>query len=149
MLSKDFTVLVNGLVKSFRYKTYDVKTEYGYTDLLCEFEAKSSILVDGEVNTIKVEADVIDGVCVYITVNKTIALHTGESLMNCMYSKSKTPSRVMDSIVEDINRSIEMYAGERDFSFVESVISLVLSINSFDTNTNLYNDVAYSILDVA
>ena len=42
-----------------------------------------------------------------------------------------------------------MYAGERDFSFVESVISLVLSINSFDTNTNLYNDVAYSILDVA
>lgn len=51
---KNFSTISNGLVKQFTCSTEEVITEDGYTDLVCTFKIKSSMLINGFLETIGV-----------------------------------------------------------------------------------------------
>ena len=42
-----------------------------------------------------------------------------------------------------------MYLGVKGFDFAYSLLNMVLGINSFDTDTYLYNKVTNNLLDIA
>ena len=144
---RGFNVKVNGLAKTYSYTTEEVETSYGYTTLLCKMEATSTIIVDGEYAVIRVYAEVYDGVVISLNIGESREhkqLESFSSLIN-----AKNVSNEVNKLVEDIRYMASNYAYERDYAFIESVMTMVLNINSYNSDTCLYNNSIYSLSQIA
>ena len=147
MLGKGFNVLVNGLAKSYSFTTEEVESDYGYTDLLCKMEAISTIIVDGEYAVIKVYAEVYDGVVISLNISKSREHKQIESFLSLITGKNI--SKTVDELIDSIRYEVNNYVYERDYAFVESMMAMVLNLNSYDSNTCLYNEETYSLEQIA
>lgn len=146
-LNKSFEVNVNGLEKSYSIKTEEVESQYGYTDLLYKMEAKSTILIDGEYALIKAYIEVYDGVVTHMHIGQDNNHLQLESFLDSMTAKGV--SRKVDMLVDDIKYEASSYIGEKDINFAYSLLSMVLNLNSYDSDTYLYNEETYSLAQIA
>lgn len=146
-LDKGFEVMVNGLLKSYSFSTEEVETSYGYTDIVCKMEAKSTILIDGEYALIKAYVEVYDGVVTHMHVGRDNNHLQLESFLDSMTAKGI--SKKVDMLVDDIKYEVSSYIGEKDINFAYSILTMMLNINSFDTSTYLINNTTYNLVDVA
>lgn len=146
-LSKGFDIKVNGLAKSFSRSSVEVETKYGYTDLLCKMEAISTVLVDDEYIALRVYAEVYDGVVINLKVSQSKVHKQLESFLGVV--NTNDVSNTVNSLLDDINCMIDTYVYERDYAFVESVMAIVLNLNSYDSDTCLYNKETYNLAHVA
>lgn len=145
--NKGFEVKVNGLAKTYSFTTEEVESQYGYTDLLCKMEATSTVLVDGEYTVIRVYAEVNDGVVISLHIGQSRVHKQIESFLSLI--NAKNVSNTVNRLIEDIRSTVDMYVYEKDYAFVESVMTMVLNLNSFDSDTCLYNDNTYSLAQIA
>ena len=145
--NKSFEVNVNGLVKSYSITTEEVDSQYGYNDLLCKVEATSTIFVDGEYAVIRAYAEVYDGVVISLDIGQSRVHKQLESFVSLITAKDV--SKTVNELIDNIKYEASSYIYEKDFAFVESVMTMVLNINSFDTDTYLYNNTTYNLVDVA
>lgn len=144
---KGFEVMVNGLAKTYSFTTEEIESKYGYTDLLCKMEATSTILVDGEYAVIRVYAEVYDGVVISLHIGQSRVHKQIESFLSLI--STKNVSNAVNKLIEDIRYITSTYAYERDYAFVESVMTMVLNLNSYNSNTCLYNEETYSLAQIA
>ena len=144
---RGFNVKVNGLAKTYSYTTEEVETSYGYTTLLCKMEATSTIIVDGEYAVIRVYAEVYDGVVISLNIGESREHKQLESFSSLI--DAKDVSNEVNKLVEDIRYMASNYAYERDYAFIESVMTMVLNINSYNSDTCLYNNSIYSLSQIA
>ena len=145
--NKGFEVMVNGLAKTYSFTTEEVETSYGYTTLLCKMEATSTIIVDGEYAVIGVYAEVYDGVVISLNISESREHKQLESFLSLITAKNV--SNEVNKLVEDIRYMTSTYAYEKDYAFVESIMTMVLNLNSYDSDTCLYNNVTYSLAQIA
>ena len=144
---RSFKININGLEKSYSCSTEEVETSYGYKDFVCKMEAKSTILIDGEYALIKAYVEVYDGVVTYMNICRDNNHLQLESFLDSM--NDNRISRKVDTLIDNIKYEVNSYIYEKDFNFAESVMTMVLNLNSFDTNTWLYNEETYNLVDVA
>ena len=145
--NKSFEVNRDGLLKSYSIKTEEVESQYGYTDLLCKMEATSTVLVDDKYVSIKANIEVCDGVVISYHVYQSRIHKQIESFLDSMTIKNI--SKAINELVEDIKYEANSYIGEKGYDFAYSLLRMVLSLNSYDSNTCLYNEETYSLVDVA
>lgn len=144
---RNFKIEVNGLEKSYSITTEEVETAFGYSDLICKMEAKSTVIIDGEYALIKAYIEVYDGVVTHVHIgrdNNHLQLESFVSLIT-----AKDVSKTVNELIEDIRYMASNYIGEKDINFAYSLLSMVLSLNSYDSNTCLYNEETYSLAQIA
>lgn len=144
---RSFKIEVNGLEKSYSCSTEEVETAYGYTDVVYKMEAKSTILIDEKYTLIKAYIEVYDGVVTHMHIGRDNNHLQLESFLDSMTAKGV--SKKVDMLLDDIKYEASSYVGEKDINFAYSILTMVLNINSFDTNTYLYNNTTYNLVDVA
>ena len=145
--NRNFEITVNGLLKSYSLSTEEVETSYGYKDFVCKMEAKSTILIDGEYALIKAYVEVYDGVVTYMNICRDNNHLQLESFLDSM--NDNRISRKVDTLIDNIKYEVNSYIYEKDINFAYSILTMILNINSFDTNTYLINDTTYNLVDVA
>ena len=145
--NKSFEVMVNGLAKTYSFTTEEVESEYGYTDLLCKMEAISTIIVNDEYAVIRVYAEVYDGVVINLHIGKSRVHKQVESLVSLI--NAKNVSNEVNELVDIIRYTADNYAYEKDYAFAESMMVMVLNLNSYNSNTCLYNEETYSLAQIA
>ena len=145
--NKSFEVSVNGLVKSYSITTEEVDSQYGYNDLLCKVEATSTIFVDGEYAVIRAYAEVYDGVVISLDIGQSRVHKQLESFVSLITAKDV--SKTVNELIDNIKYEASSYIYEKDFAFVESVMTMVLNLSSYDSNTCLYNEETYSLAQIA
>ena len=145
--NKGFEVKVNGLAKTYSFTTEEIESKYGYTDLLCKMEATSTIMVDDEYIVIRVYAEVYDGVVISLDIGQSRVHKQIESFSSLITAKdvSKTVNELIDSIKYEVSTCVY----EKDYAFVESIMAMVLNLNSYNSNTCLYNEETYSLAQIA
>lgn len=143
---RNFNIVANRLVKQFNCSTEEVVTKEGYTDLVCKFNALSSMMINGTLETIGVAIEILDGVVVSYRIYKTNR-HIAKGEMNLLFHN--TDFSAINMLINDIRYEAESYIGEKGYDFAYSLMRMVLGINSFDTNTYLINEETYSLIDVA
>lgn len=144
---RSFKIEVNGLEKSYSCSTEEVETSYGYTDIVCKLEAKSTVLIDEEYALIKAYVEVYDGVVTHIHICRDNEYNQVEAFSSLIHANGV--SKAVNELIADIKYELASYIGEKDFNFAYSLLNMVLNINSFDTNTYLINDTTYNLVDVA
>lgn len=145
--NKSFEVKINNLVKSYNIETEEIESQYGYTDLLCKMEAMSTIFVDGEYAVIRAYAEVYDGVVISLDIGQSRVHKQLESFISLITAKDI--SKEVNELIDNIKYEVSSYVYEKDFAFVESIMTIVLNLNSYDSNTCLINNATYSLVDVA
>ena len=110
-------------------------------------EATSTVLVDDEYAVIRVYAEVFDGVVINLHIGQSRVHKQLESFVSLITAKDV--SKTVNELIDNIKYEASSYIYEKDFAFVESVMTMVLNINSFDTDTYLYNNTTYNLVDVA
>ena len=145
--NKSFEVKINGLAKTYSITTEEVESQYGYTDLLCKVEATSTIFVDGEYAVIRVYAEVYDGVVISLDIGQSRVHKQLESFISLI--NAKDISNTVNELIDNIKYEANSYIYDKDFAFVESIMTMVLSLNSYDSNTCLYNEENYSLAQIA
>ena len=144
---RNFKIEVNGLEKSYSITTEEVETAFGYSDLICKMEAKSTVIIDGEYALIKAYIEVYDGVVTHVHIGRDNNHLQLESFLDSMNANGV--SNKVDMLVDDIKYEASSYIGEKDINFAYSLLSMVLSLNSYDSNTCLYNEETYSLAQIA
>lgn len=143
---RNFNIVSNGLVKQFNCSTEEVVTKEGYTDLVCKFNALSSMMINGTIETMGVAIEILDGVVVSYRVYKTNR-HIAKGAIDLSFHS--TDSSAINILLNSIREEADMYLGVKGFDFAYSLLNMVLGINSFDTDTYLYNNVTNNLLDIA
>ena len=144
---RSFKIEVNGLEKSYSCSTEEVETSYGYTDVVYQMEAKSTVLIDGEYALIKAYVEVYDGVVTHVHIGRDNNHLQLESFLDSMTANGV--SKKVDMLIDDIKYELALYVGEKDINFAYSLLSMILNLNSYDSNTCLYNNTTYNLVDVA
>ena len=145
--NKSFEVKVNNLEKSYSITTEEVETAFGYVDVVYKMEAKSTVIIDGEYALIKAYIEVYDGVVTHVHIGRDNNHLQLESFLDSMNANGV--SNKVDMLVDDIKYEASSYIGEKDINFAESIMTMVLNLNSYDSNTYLYNNTTYNLVDVA
>ena len=145
--NKGFEVKVNGLAKTYSFTTEEIESKYGYTDLLCKMEATSTIMVDGEYIVIRVYAEVYDGVVISLDIGQSRVHKQIESFSSLITAKDV--SKTVNELIDSIKYEVSTYVYEKDYAFVESIMAMVLNLNSYNSNTCLYNEKTYSLAQIA
>ena len=146
-LDKGFEVTVNGLLKSYSFSTEEVETSYGYKDFVCKMEVKSTIIVDEEYAILKAYIELYDGVVTYINIGRDNEYKQVEAFSSLIHASGV--SKAVNELIDDIKYEIGSYIGEKDINFAYSILAMVLNINSYDSNTCLYNEETYSLAQIA
>lgn len=144
---RSFKIKVNGLEKSYSCSTEEVETSYGYTDVVYKMEAKSTVLIDGDYALIKAYVEVYDGVVTHVHIGRDNNHLQLESFLDSMTAKGV--SKAVNELIDDIKYEASSYIGEKDINFAYSLLSMVLNLNSYDSNTCLYNEETYSLVQIA
>ena len=146
-LDKGFEVTVNGLLKSYSFSTEEVETSYGYKDFVCKMEVKSTITVDEEYAILKAYIELYDGVVTYINIGRDNEYKQVEAFSSLIHANGV--SKAVNELIDDIKYEIGLYIGEKDINFAYSILAMVLNLNSYDSNTYLYNEETYSLAQIA
>ena len=144
---RNFKIEVNGLEKSYSITTEEVETAFGYSDLICKMEAKSTVIIDGEYALIKAYIEVYDGVVTHVHIGRDNNHLQLESFLSSI--NEKDISKTVNELIEDIRYMASNYIGEKDINFAYSLLSMILNLSSYDSNTCLYNEETYSLAQIA
>ena len=141
-LRKNFNIEVNGLSKSFRSTSQEIVADNGYTDIVYRLKATSKLVTDKGAMAISAEVRLLDGIVYDVRFYK----YADGALM---FDTNNELHQTFESIVDDLYELQNSWYGIQDVKFAESLLGVVLSIQSYDSQTKLYNNEVYDLADIA